>query len=58
METLALVVIGTIAAVFVLVGIVCAVVVLVDEIGTRVRHIRTRRARAEAVRRQRVPTQR
>lgn len=58
METLGLWVVGLIATIFVLVGIVCATVVMIDEIGTRVRSMRQRRARAEAARRYRVPTQR
>ena len=58
LEDVGLICAGALAAVFVLVGIICAVVVLVDEIGKRCVSIRQRRARREAVRRHRVPTQR
>lgn len=61
--TIGLIAIGLIAAVFVVAGLICATVVLIDE----VRRItddwlgqlaRVHRARAEAQRRYRVPTQR
>lgn len=58
LQDVALVFIGLVALVVVVVGVCCAVVVLWDEAQTRTRRIRARRARAEAVRRYRVPTQR
>jgi hypothetical protein len=57
-ETLGLWIVGLVTTVFVLVGLVCATVVLWDEAADRVRRIRNRHARAQAVRRYRVPTQR
>lgn len=58
LEDVGLITAGVLALVFVLVGVLCAIVVLWDEIGKRRASIRQRRAKAEAVRRYRVPTQR